>query len=138
MKKLLIGLIILGTITMSCNKGNNSTDQNVLSKDVVGTYKQFVYRVGSNSFITTVTANADGTLRMRFKDCCNPEYIFTKIKLAPDLTFTLNEVFARKNYNGSAGTPNQWVGKGYFGHNTIYLDFKCITCYDRLLIDGVK
>lgn len=77
---------------------------------------------------------------MKYIPCCtNPYYLFDSVKLASDLTLTVNQFIQEpQNLSGSIRKPYQYIGTGLFKTNTIHYDFKSVRGVERILFDGVR
>ncbi len=131
MNKILIFLTVLLSL-MSCSK--NSSNNNITGQDVAGTY------TSSTGTQTIVSTGTNGRISLKYIPCCtNPYYQFDSVKLASDLSITVNEYIQEpQNLSGSIRKPEQYTGTGNFSPNKIHYDFKSVRGVNRILFDGVR
>ncbi len=122
-KKLTFAVVLLGCL-ISCSKGSNSGGT---PPNYIGTYNNT-----AGDGIVTVKQGSGIYTTIKWQYPTN-EMIFDSVKVAPDLTFTVNQFLKNQPYPMNNGIHA--IGTGNFGTNTIHFNF---TVNGTIIYDGVK
>ena len=125
MKIKLLSAILFGFL-MSCSKGSNSGGTSSVPA-YFGTYNN-----AAGDGIVTVAQGTGIYIKITWTYPTNG-MIFDSVKVASDLTFTVNQVLKNQPYSFNNNVTA--IGTGSFGANTIHFNF---TVGGTIIYDGVR